>query len=440
MLAIALFLRLIDLGTTPANLTADELDDLQNAYRVLEGKAGGLFGLDWNQAPNFNVYLKALNAEVFGLSVAGSRMYGVVLSMATLGVFYPLARRRLDVFPSLLALLLLATGLWFLHFSRTPWTSMSTALAAVLTAYLLDLALARRNNLWLFALLGVAVAFGAYGYFAGRTLVAVVAVCAVIALIQQRRDPWPLLRGFALSGVVAFVLFAPQLKTLLENWDYANTRPRAVSVFSIEGEYLGDSSKAEIVFHQTLRAIRGFVLLDKDVSHYGLWARYHPPGWAFLDQVSGLLYWAGLAAGALQVRRYAYWFVFLLAPVFLTQVFSVGTPDGSRGLMVAPFMYLFVGLGVQTILGLGLARRLHRAVPFAFAAVVVALTAAFNVGRYFDWIGSQGALEARKPAITVEEFPYWRELALEYSTDGRLVSEAAWLQYRQTRIGPGPPP
>lgn len=433
LLILALLLRIADLGSTPSNLTADELDDLQNAYRVIYGKAGGFFGLDWNQSPNLNMYLKAAAIRVFGDSVAGTRMYSVVLSLASLALFYPLARRRLDVLPSLLTLFLLATSLWFLHFSRTPWVAMSAVLAAVATAYLLDLAIERRQ-VWLFALAGAAVAFGAYGYFAGRTLAVVVIACYGLTLLLGERDPKSLFKGFVVSGVVAFVLFAPQLKTLLENWEYANRRPNAVSVFRIEGAYLGDSSRSQILLHQTLRTARGFLLLDKSVTQYGLWARHHPPDLAFLDQLTGVVYWAGLATGVLQWRRYAYWWAFLLLPLFFTQVFSVGTPDGSRALIAAPFMFLFTGVGLQTLLGLArgpdAAKRL---VPVA-VVVVVAFVGAYNVDRYFDWMKEPGAIEARKPAIAAEEFKYFREIARDFSSQGRLVSEADWLQYRQQRL------
>lgn len=439
IIALALSIRLVDLGTTPSNLTADELDDLQNAYRVLEGRAGGFFALDWNQAPNFNMYLKAGFLELFGFGIAASRMYSVVLSLATLVVFYALARRWLTPLPSLLALFLLATSLWFLHFSRTPWVAMSATLAAVLTAYVLDLAI-ERGRLWLFALLGAAVALAAYGYFAGRALVLVVIACYGLALLLRgRRDPWVLTRGFVFSGVVALSLFAPQLETLLENWHYSNTRPRAVSIFRVEGEYLGDSSKPEIIVHQTLRTVRGFLLLDKSVSQYGLWARHRPVGWAFLDQATGVLYWIGLASALLRWRRFAYWWAFLLIPLFFTQVFSVGTPDGSRALMVAPFMFLFVALGIETLLGLARGALWRRALPVATVFVVV-LIGAFNVDRYFDWMKEPGAVTARKPAIANDEFVYWRELARAYASEGRLVSEADWLRYRESELAPDKPP
>ena len=61
---------------------------------------------------------------------------------------------------------------------------MSAVLAAVLAAYLVDLAV-EKQKLWLFALLGAVVAFGAYGYFGGRTLVFVVIACYFIAAWLQ---------------------------------------------------------------------------------------------------------------------------------------------------------------------------------------------------------------------------------------------------------------
>ena len=437
VLTAAAVLRVVDLGTRPANLTADELDDLQNVYQVLEGTAGGFFGLDWNQAPNFNMYLKAATVIVFGDTVAGARMYGVVLSLATLALFYPLARRRLAPLPSLLAVFLLATSLWFLHFSRTPWVAMSATLAAVLTAYLLDLALEKRN-LRLFALLGVTLAFGAYGYFAGRTLVPIVGASFLVALLLREANALTLIRGFALSGVVALILVVPQVNTQIENWDYANTRPRAVSIFSVEGEYLGDDSKLEIAAHQTLRMVRGFILLDSGVVNYGLWARHRPEDWAFIDRATGVLYWLGLGAGVYYWRRFVYWWVFLLVPLFITQVFSTGTPDGSRGLMAAPFMFLFVGLGLETVLSPA-GGRWRLALSGAVVALAVAI-GAFNVDRYFNWIQERGALVARAPSVEVSEFVYWKELVRDYAEQDRLLSYEAWLRYRETVLGlPGRP-
>lgn len=440
VLGAALAVRAYDLGSRPANLTADELDELQNVYRVLEGKAGGFFGLDWNQAPNLVVYSKAGVLLLFGDSVAGFRAWGVLVSTATLLAFYPLARRRLEVLPALCATALFASSLWSITFSRTPWVATSAALAAVLVAYLLDVALARQRP-WLWALLGAALALALYGYFAGRALVPVVAVCFGIALLRRDADPKALVRGLVLASGVCLLLIAPQLKTQLERWDYANTRPRAVSIFSLKGEpYLGDRELPAIIANQTLRTAKGFLLLDRSVMHNGLWARHRPQGWGLVDAVTGVCYWLGLGAGVYYWRRYAYWWAFLLIPLFLTQVFSVGTPDSSRALVSAPFLFLFAGLGLQQLLTLAqLTRRpVWRPATAGVCVAIVLAVGAFNVERYFRWIEEPAALRAREPAVAVGEFPLYSALAREYAKEGRLLSREAWEAYRASAGLGGP--
>jgi hypothetical protein len=431
---VAAVIRFVSLGTVPENLTADELDDLQNVYRVLEGTArGGFFGLDWTPGPAFNMYVKAGFVELFGDGVPASRLYSVTFSLVALVVFYLVARQRLMQLPALLAALLFATSLWFLHFSRTSWTSISSLLAGLLIAYTLELALSRKTTPY-FVALGCAVAFAAYGYFSGRTLILAVIVAGLVAIFLQIRERNKLITGFVLAGIISFVLFLPQLETMLDNWEFANQRTSSVSVFNVEGEYLGDSDKLEILFHQTLRAIRGFILLDKSVAEYGLWARYHPADWALIDQVTGIVYWIGLAVGVLQCRRFAYWWVFLLVPLLATQVFSVGTPDASRGLLVAPFMFLFVGVGMEAVLGLASTETSRRSLATAAVVLVIAI-GAFNVDRYFDWIKQEQALRVRGPSVHSGEFSEWQLLARQAAKDGRLLSKEDWERHRENVLG-----
>jgi hypothetical protein len=431
---VAAAIRLVGLGTVPENLTADELDDLQNVYRVLEGTArGGFFGLDWTPGPAFNMYVKAAFVEVFGDGVPASRLYSVAFSLVALVAFYLVARQRLTLLPAALAAFLFATSLWFLHFSRTSWTSISSLLAGLLIAYTLELALMRKTTPY-FVALGCAVAFAAYGYFSGRTLILAVIVAGLVAIFLQIRDRNKLITGFVLAGIISFVLFIPQLDTMLDNWEFANQRTSSVSVFNVKGEYLGDTNKAEILFHQTLRAIRGFILLDKSVAEYGLWARYHPADWALLDQVTGIIYWLGLAVGMLLWRRYVYWLVFLLVPLLATQVFSVGTPDASRGLLVAPFMFLFVGVGLEALLGSAGSETSRRSLATAAVVLVIAV-GTFNVDRYFDWIEQEQALRVRGPSVHVSEFSEWQLLARQAAKDGRLLSKEEWERHRENVLG-----
>lgn len=96
--------------------------------------------------------------------------------------------------------------------------------------------------------------------------------------------------------------------------------------------------------------------------------------------------------------------------------------------MVVPFMYLFAGLGIQTLIELARGSTWRRAVSAGVIIVTVGV-AAFNVDRYFDWIGSKEALTARGPAVASSDFPLWSGLARDYAKTGRVLSHEEWLRY-----------
>ena len=115
-------------------------------YHILAGNGPGFFGLDWKPAPAFSVYVIAGFMQIFGESIVGLRMASVVMSVAAIAVFYPLARSTLSRGAALSAAFLMATGLWFLHFSRSGWENPHVALFAALAA--LFVAMAVRRGSW----------------------------------------------------------------------------------------------------------------------------------------------------------------------------------------------------------------------------------------------------------------------------------------------------
>jgi 4-amino-4-deoxy-L-arabinose transferase-like glycosyltransferase len=457
ILVFALVIRLILLTTVPVNVTADEADNLQFIYRVLAGHGPGWFGLDWHQSPAFSLYTMSWFVGWFGDGVWGMRLYPAILGTLTLIPFYILARERLSVFSSLLATFLLATGLWFFHFSRTGYTNINSTLFAASAAACLSLAL-RKDRLYYYAGVGVFAALALYGYDAGRPVGLAVAAFFPFALYFYRHNYRRVIAGFALAGMIATVLFVPQLRTILNDWDHFNTRTKAVSIFSAPTPYKGDTDRGTIFVHQVERNVKGFFLMDRSQREMSFQPdRLLPKGTIFLDFWTGLLFWTGLIAGVWRWRDTALWWCFLIVPIFVNEVFSINTPEATRSLVSTPFMYLFIGLGVETIvsilrrptgtvwLGFGILA-LFIAVtsvrgsfqwmedPFAAqgrflalallallfllrgrafvapaAVIALALFIAFaNLQGYFNWMHEPYVAAARGPSVELAEFDQWR--------------------------------
>ena len=404
IVAMALVVRLVGLMNTPPNVSADEADNLQVVYRILDGSGPGFFGLDWKLAPAFSTYVITWFTYLFGDGIVGLRMASVVLSTAALLFFYFVARRTLGVGGSLAATFLLSVSLWFLHFSRSGWENVHVALFMLGAVLSVQLAIERRSW-YLYALAGLFAGLGLYGFAGGRAIVLALVVYLPVAVALHREQWRRILIGFGVIVILAFVLFLPQLNTALDDWGHFNRRIDGISVLNTTEEYRGDTGLAPILIHQTWRTIDGFILMDSGVSAVGLNGRYLPPGWAVLDRLTGILFWIGLVVSAFRWRQTLLWWTMLLVMVFPIQVLSTGTPDAARAVGAAPLFFLFVGLALDWLLGLRVARG---TVFRAGTAVALAVIATINLNGYFGWMDRPETPDARQPAVEVAEFNRWR--------------------------------
>ena len=113
---------LFSLTDIPPNLVGDEADNLLVVYRIMADIGPGFFELDWKPQPAFSMYMMGWFMGLFGETIAGMRLPSVVLSTVSILVFYAVARQHGVGRPaSLGATFLLATGVWYLHFSRSGW-------------------------------------------------------------------------------------------------------------------------------------------------------------------------------------------------------------------------------------------------------------------------------------------------------------------------------
>ena len=446
LLSVALAVRLWRLGTVPANVTADETDFLRNAYHIMAGTGPGFFGFDWTPSPAFSVYLMVGTMRVFGISIVGARFCPVLLSVGTIIAFFFLARQWLSELASLLAGLLLATNVWFLHFSRTAWTNMNADLFAVAGALLLTMGI-RRGKWHFYAGAGVCAAFGLYGYSTGNMIIFLFVAYLPFALLFNRSQTRQILQGYVVLLGICFILFLPELRHVFGEWDTFTRRMRMTSIFNVELPYLGEADQTKVLLRQAVWAARAFLFIDSSpsVMLHGLWARYIPPQSGLLDPYVRLLFFVGLVGAAWKWRQTLLWWIMFLFPVFVVQVFSSGTPDASRGLIVAPFMFLFVGEGIERLLaaaGWVAARRWSSVrvpgigIGTAFAlSGAVAFFAVTNVNDYFDWMNTPEALGARNPAMSYEGFWLWQQREQEAAVAG--PERAEWPGWCALQVATG---
>jgi 4-amino-4-deoxy-L-arabinose transferase-like glycosyltransferase len=416
VMLVALALRVVALDSVPLNITADEKENLMSVWGARVTGNPGFFGLDWKPAPAFSIQLFRASMAVFGDDIFGMRVLSAIVSVLGLAPFYALARRTVQAPAALAASVLLAGAFWYLHFARSGWENIHTAVYALAAAWALTVALERGAWRW-FAMAGVFAALGLYGYFSGRLILPALLATAPLALWRAWRGqpagdglrgsiPLPVRRvlvGYVVMAVVAIGLFVPQGITLARNWESANGRVAAVSVFNQPRPYFGETTAVGILGHQTGLLVESWVLLDGE--HFGD-ERYMPMQRPPFDPWTKLLILVGFVLGLALFRRTAIWWSLLAIPLVATQLLTDGAPDTARALQVAPFYVLFATLPLQAVIGrVGL--RWRRLAGTALVTVAV-LVAWGNVAEYWGWIHTESATRAREPSIEYADFERWR--------------------------------
>lgn len=414
VVAIALVLRLVNLGSFPDSFNPDEADNFQDAMSNLYGepRANGFFGFDWKPQPAYSIYMLSAFIKLLGPSVTAMRLPSALLSVLALVPFFLLLRRRFSTVASGLATLLLGTNLWYLNFSRSAWENVHVALYMLSAMLFLMLALDRigapipGRRTWLyFALSGVFCALGLYGYFGGRAIVLAVAAYFPVALWFYRRRWRAVVLGFLLTGAMSTLLFLPELLYILANWEFFNTRSSVVVIFGAP-EFAADPFG--VLWGQISRNAAGTLLGGISIPRY--LGRYTPLGEPLLDPATGSLVLVGIVLSIFWTRmrrrpENLLWWIMLLVSWILTEVLTRDTPDAARGVGWLPTLFYFTAasfeIAVLMIRGLPPA---GQRIAVGLVAGCVLLISAWNVNRYVAWQADPNTRALRHPYIETALF------------------------------------
>lgn len=335
ILVIAALLRLVNLAQIPPGLYHDEAVNGLDIWNILTGQRAPIFfEANGGREPLF-LYLQALSVWLFGPTAWALRIVSAIIGIATVAVFFLVAREmsptrfHANTF-ALVASAGLATSYWHLHWSRVGLRAI--LLPLLLCAALYFFLVARRTLRARHAILaGIFLGLSFYSYLAAR--LAPVLFITLLALDWQatKKALWRNALFFATALVVALPLIL-----------YFVVTPAA---FTGRAGDIALSTDSNTPLSQSLALntarVAGMFFIRGDVEwRHGLALR------PVLDPISAALFVLGLAVSFAYRREFSarlawLWLVIMLLPTVLSQQ----APDTLRAIGAVPVVYWFVALG-----------------------------------------------------------------------------------------------
>ncbi|HSD84107.1 MAG TPA: glycosyltransferase family 39 protein, partial [Anaerolineae bacterium] len=269
ILALALLLRVVNLGGLPYVLMGDESKFALQArafnqgllYQPFQTAMDGHWGLWFMVLGTFT--------RLFGETIEALRLQAALFGTLSILATYALTRLLWGHRPALIAAALLATYHFHIHFSRNAMNNIYDALFSMLIFGLFWLGWSRPAARWAWLLGGLALGLAQYFYIGGRVIPVGLALLGVFWLITDRARVKTQARNIALAiGVFAvaampIAYFAPvhfdqymtrfnQTNILRNGWLEAARQAQQVDALTILGQQLRDTIQVFIAGPESL--------------------------------------------------------------------------------------------------------------------------------------------------------------------------------------------
>ena len=363
ILLLASLVRFWQLDQIPFGTWYDESFNGNIASNILQDPSFRPVFLETDTLPSYLAYLFALSFSMFGMTTAAMRYVTAAFGVITVVLAYLLFRRWFNERVGLIAAFLLAIMRYDLTFSRIAMHGITTPAFELLSLYLLDRALERKQFAD-FAWLGLVLGFGLAFYTPFRLfpliILSFLLLVAFINIWRQRiikKDMqgsawnWPRLPGWELRFSISILVMligmiiavSPLIQFTLKNPDVVTDRLSVITIF----QHRDEPDLAKALWSNTVKHLLMFnVQGDRN-------GRHNLPGEPMLDNVTGALFVLGIGYGLWRWRDPAnllmllIFFLMLLAGI-LTVDFEA--PQSLRSIGVIPALVYFSVLPMEWLI------------------------------------------------------------------------------------------
>lgn len=389
VVVFAAVVRLVAIGSIPPGMWYDEAIYALDGLSIGRGNWPIFFATEMHPREPLYIYYLGGFFAAFGHSVAKARVATALWGIATVALFYPVARRLLGGAGwALAAAFAFAAFRWHVHFSRTVFRALLPSFF-ILAVVLFFLRWRERRRPLDAVLCGASLGAGMYTYLSFRLvpvlMAAWVAWLLARGVLNLRRD-W---RGLALIAVTALVVFAPLGVDYIRNPWHFHGRTDEVSMFVKRVEPAPGAGGATTVRKPATEVLRDLGANARDIALMWTWrgdhvGKHNLPHAPVFDWATGLLFFAGLAWCVWNIARREEAFLVLawLGLMSLTSVFSFGAPNILRMQGATPAAILCMMLGMRWF-DTALAVRVGPRVRWAIPALVLSVFAVLQLDTYF---------------------------------------------------------
>lgn len=294
--------------------------------------------------PLFISFLSSNNDLLLSL-----RLSSLIFSLLSLIPFFYLIKSLTNKDFAFLATLLFSYSYYFLQFSRVGWidTIMGVTVGLYLI-WLVQISSQKKSIIWpIICGFLSAIIFTSYR---GGVIFIITAPFYLLYLLRKRGGSHRLFLKFAIAFFITFILAGlPWAIKIHNSPEKYNLRMNVVSVNNVETPYHDLINKTDIYKYQVITSIRSWIFLEAIDGGREENPRYLPLKNPPVNLFVRTGFYIGLIVAILNIKKFWPWLCVFSLGIVLGQILTVNPPNGARGLIILPVIYLFFAIGLYKL-------------------------------------------------------------------------------------------
>lgn len=350
IIVISTYPRIWQLTNHPP-LIVDEPANLRDIATILD-KGLRVTDFHWDFSKSYLGYIptvlliKATNIQnhLFAL-----RLSSVVVSLLGLIPFFFIVKNYSNEKIAFSTTLLYSNSYYYLQFSRVGWVNIILVnTLGLFLVYLLQTGV-NKKNLKRIAASGILAGLIFYSYRSGIIYILASFMFLLTENIKKRIS----LKKMSITLFVFVFSFLvttlPWIIKIVRYPEKYNLRLRAVSIKKVNKPYHGLINNKDIFKYQIETSLKSWVLMKASWGEGSENPRYLPSRYPPVNFLIKITYWIGLIIAILNIRKYYLWLIIMTAGIVSGQILTVNPPNGARGLIMLPAIYILSALAINQI-------------------------------------------------------------------------------------------
>lgn len=349
ILLVSIFPRVWELDKYPPTIV-DEPANLRDISKMINTNSWYPANFEWDGSQATLAYIPTIALiKIFMINpLFLLRISSVLFSLFSLIPFFFLVKSYTNNIVAFATTLMFSFSFYFLQFSRVGWGAIYPVSIGLYLFWIIE-SINKKNNYLKIIIAGVITGIIFYLYRAGEIYIIGTFLLIGVKIFTSFESFLKKILKIVIFLSLFLLISYPWISKINSNPNFYFLRQKVVSIKNVNNPYHDLTKTNDIILYQIKTSIEAWIFMLNINEMNNENPRYLPINHTIINPFLIPFFILGIIFAFIQFKKMYAWIVIYILGIVFGQILTVDPPNGARGLILLPVIYIFCALFLNYI-------------------------------------------------------------------------------------------